>query len=193
MEQSQQHFKENVKQERNVSPTRKISPTRRVSPTRGDNVSPTRRNIAPSGQQTTLVGQQQTLLNPQQPTLLNPLLQQQQQETIGYHGFKSYDFENIYNDPTIKVFNRFFTRDTHKLLGQSGVKVSRICLGTMNFGKLDPQFGERPGQLDESKACEILDRFVELGGNCIDTANFFPWFGKTSGESERIIGNWLSK
>jgi len=38
-----------------------------------------------------------------------------------------------------------------------------------------------------------LDRFVELGGNCIDTANFFPWFGPTSGESERIIGNWLSK
>ncbi len=31
------------------------------------------------------------------------------------------------------------------------------------------------------------------GGNCIDTANFFPWVGSKAGDSERIIGNWLKK
>jgi aryl-alcohol dehydrogenase-like predicted oxidoreductase len=105
------------------------------------------------------------------------------------------EFDNQYEkiDPTVKIFNRMFTHDTHKLLGLSGIKVSRITLGSMNFGPLDPQFGERQGQLDENQAHQILDRYVELGGNCIETANFFPWFGKTSGESERIIGNWLVK
>ena len=87
-------------------------------------------------------------------------------------------------DATIDYFNSLVAKNTHCLLGRTGIKVSRITLGTMNFGQIDPTFGDRPGQLDENEAHRILDRFVELGGNCIDTANFFPWFG-TCGESER--------
>jgi aryl-alcohol dehydrogenase-like predicted oxidoreductase len=63
----------------------------------------------------------------------------------------------------------------------------------MNFGKIDERFGKRPGQLTEKEAHKILDRYLELGGNCIDTAEFFPWFGSTMGDSERFIGNWLQK
>lgn len=83
--------------------------------------------------------------------------------------------------------------ETHNFLGDSGIKVSKICLGTMNFGQMDKTYGERPGQLNEQEAHKVLDRFVELGGNFIDTGNFYPWFGKSVGESEKIIGTWLSK
>lgn len=100
-------------------------------------------------------------------------------------------YRKIMEDPTIQLFNRLVAKDTHCLLGRTGVKVSRICLGSLNFGKLDSRFGDRPGQLDENEAHTILDRYAQLGGNCIDTADFFPWFGSSSGLSETIIGNWL--
>lgn len=100
--------------------------------------------------------------------------------------------QQLIRDPTIEYFNSLVGKNTHCLLGRTGVKVSRVTLGTMNFGKIDPTFGDRPGQLEETQAHEILDRYVELGGNCIDTANFFPWFG-TCGESERIVGTWLER
>ena len=96
-------------------------------------------------------------------------------------------------DPTIQLFNRLVAKQTHCLLGRTGVKVSRICLGSLNFGKIDSTFGERPGQLSENEAHKILDRFVQLGGNCIDTADFYPWFGSSTGQAETIIGNWLKK
>ena len=96
-------------------------------------------------------------------------------------------------DPTLELFNKMVARDTHNVIGRSGLKVSRITLGTMNFGEIDSKYGERPGQLNESEAHKLLDRYIQLGGNCIDTANFFPWFGNKAGESERIIGNWLKK
>ena len=83
--------------------------------------------------------------------------------------------------------------ETHAFLGDSGLKVSRICLGTMNFGTLDKTYGDRPGQLSDSEAHKVLDKFVELGGNFIDTSNFYPWFGKCVGEAEKIIGTWLAK
>lgn len=70
-------------------------------------------------------------------------------------------------------------------MGSSGLKVSSICLGTMTFGKKE---GSRPGQSDEKEAHAILDRFVEVGGNFIDTADVYQ-----QGESERIVGNWLEK
>jgi hypothetical protein len=103
-------------------------------------------------------------------------------------------FKNkVYSEPTLEFFNNLVGENTHCLLGRTGFKVSRVCLGTMNFGDIDKEFGERPGQLNESEAHKILDKYVELGGNCIDTANFFPWFGSTSGKSEEIIGNWLKE
>lgn len=73
-----------------------------------------------------------------------------------------------------------------RYLGGSGVKVSNICLGTMTFGQ--SQDVPRPGQCDEELSHKILDRFAELGGNFIDTANVY-----VMGESESIIGNWLAK
>lgn len=83
--------------------------------------------------------------------------------------------------------------ETHSFLGESGIKVSKLCLGTFVFGELDKSYGDRPGQCNESEAHKILDRYVELGGNFIDTADYFPWHGKSVGESERMIGRWLAK
>ncbi len=67
-------------------------------------------------------------------------------------------------------------------LGRSGLKVSRLCLGTMNFGPLTPK--------DESFA--IMDRALEAGINFFDTANVY---GRKKGEGigERLIGEWLAK
>ena len=45
-----------------------------------------------------------------------------------------------------------------------------------------------PNQLDEAGSYVVLDKFAELGGNFIDTANVYTW-----GKSEQIIGNWLKK
>lgn len=83
--------------------------------------------------------------------------------------------------------------ETYSFIGDSGIKVSKICLGTLSFGTMDKAFGDRPGQLNESESHKILDKYVELGGNFIDTANFYPWFGSSVGESEKIIGTWLEK
>lgn len=67
-------------------------------------------------------------------------------------------------------------------LGRSGLRVSPFCLGTMTFGE-DWNWGT---SVDESAA--ILRRFMELGGNFIDTAN-----GYTKGHSETIIGDVLGR
>ncbi len=65
-------------------------------------------------------------------------------------------------------------------LGNSGLKVSRACLGTMNF---DPAGGVGVGSCDEADARRILDSFLDAGHNVIDTADAY-----TGGESERIVG-----
>lgn len=67
-------------------------------------------------------------------------------------------------------------------LGRSGLRVSRLCLGTMNFG---PHTGE-----EDSHA--IMDRALELGINFFDTANVYGWkLGE--GITEQIIGRWFAK
>ncbi len=63
-------------------------------------------------------------------------------------------------------------------LGRSGLKVSRICLGTMTFGS----------GADEATSFEIMDRFMELGGTFLDTANVY-----NGGLSERIVGKWIKE
>lgn len=68
----------------------------------------------------------------------------------------------------------------HRLLGPTGVKVSSLCLGTMNFGN-ESRWG-----CDESTSQAILDRFLEAGGNFIDTANVYA-----GGRSEEILGKAL--
>jgi aryl-alcohol dehydrogenase-like predicted oxidoreductase len=70
-------------------------------------------------------------------------------------------------------------------LGQSGLRVTPICLGTMTFGE----------QVDESTAHAILDRSLERGVNFIDTAEMYavPARAETFGATETIIGNWFAK
>ncbi|GGK96713.1 oxidoreductase [Sphaerisporangium melleum] len=67
-------------------------------------------------------------------------------------------------------------------LGRSGLTVSRLCLGTMNFG---PETSE-----EDSHA--IMDRAHELGINFFDTANVYGW-KKGEGVTEQIIGRWFAK
>jgi aryl-alcohol dehydrogenase-like predicted oxidoreductase len=58
----------------------------------------------------------------------------------------------------------------YRFLGRSGLKVSTICLGTMTFNDAAETL---PTQCSEDVSHEILDRFVELGGNFVDTANIY--------------------
>jgi len=71
------------------------------------------------------------------------------------------------------------------LLGRSGLRVSRLALGTMNFGV--DGFHAAYGKSEE-EAEPIFRRYVESGGNFIDTADFY-----TAGESERILGRLIDK
>lgn len=63
-------------------------------------------------------------------------------------------------------------------LGKSGMKISRMVLGTMNFGD----------KTEEKEAFRIMDRALELGINLFDTANSY-----CHGETEKIIGRWLAQ
>ena len=67
----------------------------------------------------------------------------------------------------------------YRYLGNTGLKVSELCLGTMTFGATT--FGA-----SEEISQQMLDRFVEAGGNFVDTANVY-----NQGVSEEIIGRWL--
>jgi aryl-alcohol dehydrogenase-like predicted oxidoreductase len=67
-------------------------------------------------------------------------------------------------------------------LGRSGLKVSPHCLGAMTFGE-DWGFGT---PVKDAEA--ILDRYLALGGNFIDTANAY-----TRGHSEKILGDHLGR
>jgi aryl-alcohol dehydrogenase-like predicted oxidoreductase len=67
-------------------------------------------------------------------------------------------------------------------LGRSGLRVSPFCLGTMTFGE-DLGWGS---SVEESQ--RILDRYIELGGNFLDTANFY-----TRSHSEKIIGDHVGR
>src|SRR3990172_3642549 len=67
-------------------------------------------------------------------------------------------------------------------LGRTGLKVSRLCLGTMNFGPVT----------SESDSFAIMDRALELGINFFDTANVYGW-KKGEGVTEQIIGRWLAQ
>jgi aryl-alcohol dehydrogenase-like predicted oxidoreductase len=69
----------------------------------------------------------------------------------------------------------------YRLLGHSGLRVSELCLGTMTFGE-DWGWG---ASKEESR--KIFDRFVEAGGNFIDTASNY-----TNGTSERLVGEFIS-
>jgi aryl-alcohol dehydrogenase-like predicted oxidoreductase len=69
----------------------------------------------------------------------------------------------------------------YKLLGESGLRVSELCLGTMTFGE---DWGWGASKEDSRK---IFDLFIEAGGNFIDTASNY-----TDGTSERFVGEFIA-
>jgi aryl-alcohol dehydrogenase-like predicted oxidoreductase len=70
----------------------------------------------------------------------------------------------------------------HVKLGRTGLRVSRLCLGTMNFG---PETAERD-------SFAIMDRALELGINFFDTADVYGW-RTGEGVTEQIVGRWLAR
>jgi aryl-alcohol dehydrogenase-like predicted oxidoreductase len=76
----------------------------------------------------------------------------------------------------------------YKHLGRTGLKVSRLCLGTMNFGELT----------DAATSFQIMDEALEAGINYLDTADVYggpnsPDMEKGYGISEEYIGRWLAQ
>ena len=72
-----------------------------------------------------------------------------------------------------------------KPLGATGLTVSEICLGTMQFG----------WYMDERASFSMLDRFLESGGNFLDTADMYSNWAPDNpgGVSEQIIGRWMKE
>lgn len=64
----------------------------------------------------------------------------------------------------------------YRFLGNTGLKVSELCLGTMTFGR----------ETEEALSHKMLDKFLAAGGNFIDTADVY-----STGVSEEIVGRWL--
>ncbi|WP_394847913.1 aldo/keto reductase [Pendulispora brunnea] len=71
--------------------------------------------------------------------------------------------------------------DTYRQLGESGLFVSPLCLGAMSFGE---EWGWGANEADSLK---IIDRYIDAGGNFIDTADVY-----TNGTSERFVGKALA-
>jgi aryl-alcohol dehydrogenase-like predicted oxidoreductase len=73
----------------------------------------------------------------------------------------------------------------YRKLGRTGLKVSELCLGTMQFG----------WTTDEANSLAVLDAFFAAGGNFVDTADIYTMWGPrglaAAGESEEIIGRWM--
>src|SRR5689334_15487067 len=65
-----------------------------------------------------------------------------------------------------------------RTLGHSGTIVSAFALGTMTFG----------AEADEADSHAILERYLDAGGNVVDTADVY-----SAGASESIIGRWLAR
>lgn len=64
----------------------------------------------------------------------------------------------------------------HRFLGRTGMQVSELCMGAMTFGR----------ETTEELSHRMLHRFVEAGGNFIDTADVY-----STGKSEEVVGRWL--
>lgn len=66
----------------------------------------------------------------------------------------------------------------YRFMGKTGLKVSELCLGAMTFGR----------ESSEAESFAMLNRFIEVGGNFIDTADVYG-----RGLSETILGAWLKQ
>lgn len=86
--------------------------------------------------------------------------------------------------PTPQFFASFASMD-YRNLGRTGLQVSELCLGTMQFG----------WTTDEASSLAVMDAFREAGGNFIDTADIYTTWGTAGlaggGVTETIIGRWL--
>lgn len=67
-------------------------------------------------------------------------------------------------------------------LGRTGLRVSKLCLGTMNFGV----------DTDEAESFRIMDEALDAGITFFDTANIYGW-GENAGLTETIIGKWFAQ
>lgn len=67
-------------------------------------------------------------------------------------------------------------------LGRTGLKVSKLCLGTMNFGPFS----------NEAESFTMMDKALDLGINFFDTANVYGW-KQGEGITEKIIGRWYAQ
>lgn len=70
----------------------------------------------------------------------------------------------------------------HIHLGRSGLKVSPLCLGTMNFGP----------HTEQTESFSLMDRALDLGINFFDTADVYGW-EKGEGVTEQILGRWFAQ
>ncbi len=70
--------------------------------------------------------------------------------------------------------------------GNTGLKVSHICLGCMSYGAPDADSGVRPWVLDEQQSQPFLREALDLGINFFDTANVY-----SNGASEEVVGKFL--
>ena len=73
----------------------------------------------------------------------------------------------------------------YTFLGRTGLMVSKLCLGTMNFGPYT----------SEPDSFNIMNRALELGINFFDTANVYGamWDAGGVGNTEKILGNWFAE
>lgn len=74
----------------------------------------------------------------------------------------------------------------YQQLGRTGLRVSRLCLGTMTFGISGTPPWSSVGVLEQAEATALVDQALEAGINFIDTANVY-----SIGESERLLGQAL--
>ncbi|GLW74864.1 oxidoreductase [Kitasatospora phosalacinea] len=70
----------------------------------------------------------------------------------------------------------------HTQLGRTGLRISRLVLGTVNFG----------GRVEEPEAHRLMDHALALGVNTVDTANTYGW-RVHKGHTEEVIGRWLAQ
>jgi len=74
----------------------------------------------------------------------------------------------------------------YKPLGNTGLYVSEICLGTMTFGEGDDPMSQMIGATGTAGAQQIVDKAIDAGVNFFDTAN-----GYSAGRSEEMLGKAL--
>jgi aryl-alcohol dehydrogenase-like predicted oxidoreductase len=100
--------------------------------------------------------------------------------------------EGLYNEPNTELYKIPLTTEDFNgmpycCLGDSGLRVSKVGLGTWKMGYPETGDGAR---VDEKESFKIFDRAIELGVTFWDTANVYT---AASGNSERIIGKWFEQ